>query len=303
MEVLNFDRFFKINESIKNRRPNVIENDGEYIINVLDVTKDTSLRVPRKILFSENNGTVNLFYIKKSGKELDSINVPISSVFLKRDSSGNVVSIIFDKYKNQIGISHDSIDDFIEGFRNYLHLKNNKSYLSVEGDIEMILDLIGIEPPIKELSNIKDLKWECKMEDGSFIEIEKRSPLDFFSCFKFYAPEEKYTPSININNKSKTISFLIKKDDSDLIIEEPGGITNILKDNPYYKYLIRRSLKKESDQERNNLTDYFKDFIKTAPSKNGDNTESESIDSINRMKKVLSVFLSKEEIEDISNPR
>ena len=289
-----------MNESKKIRSVNVVENDEGYSINVLDVTKNPNLSTPRKILFEESDGIIKLFYIRKSGKVLDFIKFPDSLSITKRDKAGNVIRVIFDKYKNfhNSPLSFDMIDDFIEGFRNYLSLKKNKLTTSAEGDIEMVLDLLDLPLSIKKIERKDGLKWDADVDDGSFIEIEKRSVNDLFSYFKFYSPDDKYVPCININNKKNCTFFSIKDGESNISLEEPGGISNIFKGTPYHKYLIKKSLKREKEDHKEDFIRYFKDTVKSNP-----HPEGELVDSLNRMKKVLSLFLSGKEIEDICYPR
>ena len=305
MRILKFDQF--LNESSDYEIPGVKSTwGGGYEIQVKDITDDEDQEEENKILFKNDNGTsASICYIDSDGELIDPVSIPLDAIELKKDNTEKVNCIVLDPYKKWItlGKNSEAIDDFIESFGDCMSDSKSKGTSnrdSAKDDVEMILDLLGISSDVDHFSNDGENKWAAALKNGSLVEINKRSKNDLLGSFKVYRNHKDAVPCIHIDHSCnpKLTKFNLG-DDIDL--EEEFGLTDLRMDNPYHKFLIKKSLGQENSEDKENLIDHFRKCVGSNNSKNPEEFNKDA--SLKKMMKALGTFLPKQEIQDIYYPR
>jgi hypothetical protein len=308
MSVKKFLDFFQLKESISYGFKHVKDSDDSCVISVTDITSNPESKKNRAILFNSTGGSALLSYVNKAGEELDSIEIPLSIIKTKKGENGKVSRVSINKYKNleDHDTTEDLIDDFIEGFANYLTVKNGQRTESTRCDIEILLDLLGIPDDVDTIKRKDRDSWEAVLKNKSLVDLKKRNKHDLFGSFKIYKTKDSTIPCLHIDNKgeSKKTSFNFD-DDPSMGIEEPIGLSELKSKNPYYDYLINRCTGRDTKTHKDGFVNYFIETLKNNRSNNQNKSSdnpihrSETDDSIRRMRKALSTFLPNEEIESI----
>jgi hypothetical protein len=307
MIIENFSDFINLKESLNSSIRRIEDSDDSCIIDVLDITDNNDLKKPRVILFDSLDDMAHISYINKAGEELGLLEIPMKFLKLDKNKNGKVSRVIFDKYKDK-DLNSDSIDDFIEDFANYLTVKNGRNTECAKSDIDLVLDLLGIQGGVNDIERKDKHSWNAKLDNDFFVEMGKRSKDDLMGSFKIYKGEESSIPCIHIRHRddSKNCIFSLNDEDPSSKIEEPIGFTELKSKNPYYSYLINRSMGKETKSHQSDFVDHFIDFLKNhskdykkSSDSNTRKAGEQKEESVKRMMKALSFFLPPQEIEDI----
>jgi hypothetical protein len=307
MKIKSFLDYFDLNESYGNFNRSLKDSDGLCEIGVVDITQNEERSKNRSILFRDNEESIKLSYVNKAGEELDYIEIPSGSAKIKRDRKGKVYCVIVDNYKGwgSANSSEDELDDFLEGFANYLTIKNGRNLELASGDIETILDILGIPGEVQSIKKVNRNEWEAVLNDNSLVSLKKRRSHDLMSSLKIYRSEESSVPGIHIHhsvdgNKS---SFNFSDEVPSISVEEPVGLTQLKSKNPYYTFLLNQCLNRATKNHKDDFINYFSNEVKSK-SKNSPGLVSPQETSgndtdIERMEKALATFLHRAEIEKI----
>lgn len=309
MSVKSFSEFISIKESQTYSTPGIRDVRGGGIeIDVHDASNEDDEHEHDKISVTKRNGTsVCLSYVNDEGKELESLWLPLSGLNLIEDSNGKITKIVLDPYKKWIlsGENFSKVDDFIESFTSYLEGGRSSGSISLEtsakDDVEMVLDVLGIPYRIKEFrSGDGEYCWEAILDNGSLVEIIKRSKDDLMGSFNFYDQENSHIPSLSIKNSgSKKTSIFTLPDN--LKIEEEIGISGLRKSDPYYNYLLKKAINTDTKSDEDKLVEYFKDLVSKGYHKPDDSLDpkenSEKQERSKRIVKILRTFLPLTDVE------
>lgn len=307
MSIKNFKEFTKINESLSTYKSPGIQNTwgGGYEMDVADLTSGDDPEYDRALVVKKNGTSICLGYLGGNKKTAGHFWVPLDAVELSKNGE-KISKVVFDPYKKWItlGPNLSKVEDFIENLLDYSESgsKENAEILrnKAKDDVEILLDLLGINSNIDHFSDGgEDNSWEALLKNGGLVEIKKRSDDDLMGSFKIYKNHKDSTPAINIKNlgNSKISSFNLGKD---IDIEEPIGISAFKSKNPYYNFLKNKSLGFESSEDKESMINHYSDFLKkNTPHEESDDKEKEMkrIGDIRKFEKVLSSFLTTEEIE------
>jgi hypothetical protein len=299
--VLGFKDFQKnkINEGQSYHIPGVKDSwDGGYIISPVDLTAGEKEIPSDKIIIPKKNETsIAICYVDSSGKESEYVWIPNDAISFKKDNNGAIIELDLDPYKKWISKegNRSRIDDFIEDFANHLEYSKttgqDRTIQNAQDDVELLMDLIGIPGSIESFESCGDYMWEAKLDNGMLIEITKRSKDDLLSKFKIYLNSSDHHPCVYINNDSlnKKTSFKIQ----DMgIITVPGGFTDVKNPDPYVKYLTKRAMDIQDNSDEESLLNHYKRSV---------DSESQDSEMLKNVASLLSEFIDKREVEEISS--
>jgi hypothetical protein len=315
MSILNFSDFSRINESEDHYNiPGVISTDeGGYEFHVCDSTSGGA--DDDKIVVSKINGnSICLTYLKDDGEDADSLWIPLDAMDIQKDSDNKITKIVLSPYNRWFSDPSNSVkvDDFIESFADSIETTKMRQDPSMgdfaKDDVEMVLDILDLPLKVAEFSKTDDNTWEAVLDNGSLIEIKKRSKDDLMGSFKIYTNKSDYLPSIFIKNNSGKKSTTFNLGDAEIPeMEEEIGFSDLKNGSPYHKYLIKKCFGIGSEGDKDNLVNYFKDVVGTH-SNDYKNSEDANIkksgeqksEYIKRMAKVLTTFLPFNDVQEMS---
>ena len=298
--VLGFNDFQKnkINEGQSYHIPGVKDSwDGGYIISLVDLTSGKKEIPSDKIIIPKKNETsIAICYVDSSGNESEYVWIPNDAISFKKDDDGAIIELDLDPYKKWISKegNRSRIDDFIEDFANHLEYSKttgqDRTTQNAQDDVELLMDLIGIPGSIESFESCGNYIWEAKLDNGMLIEISKRSKDDLLSKFKIYLNSSDHHPCVYINNDSlnKKTSFKIQ----DMgIITVPGGFTDVKNPDPYVKYLTKRAMDIQDNSDEESLLKHYRRSV---------DSESQDREMLKNVSSLLSEFMDKREVEEIS---
>jgi len=311
MAVKSFSEFIALKESQTYNIPGIKDvRGGGLEIDVHDVSDEGSEPEHDRIIITKKNGTsVCISYINDEGKEMESLWIPLSGLDAVKDSTGKISKLILDPYKKWIASSDNfsKVDDFIENFTEYLEGGRNSDSSALENsakdDVEIIIDVLGIPNGIREFKKGNgEYSWEAILDNGSLVEIVKRSKDDLMGSFSFYKNEGDHMPSLCIKNSGTNKTSLFTLPDN-LKIEEEVGVSDLKKSDPYYSYLLKKSLGLESKPDEDKLIEYFRDLVSKGYHKPDESLDpeknSEKQERSKKIVKILRTFLPATEVENL----
>ena len=298
--ILGFNDFHKnkINEGQSYHIPGVKDSwDGGYIISLVDLTSGKKETPSDKIIIPKKNETsIAICYVDSSGNESEYVWIPNDAISFKKDDDGAIIELDLDPYKKWISKegNRSRIDDFIEDFANHLEYSKTtgqeRTKQNAQDDVELLMDLIGIPGSIESFESCGDYIWDATLDNGMLIEISKRSKDDLLSKFKIYLNSSDHHPCVYINNDSLNKKTSFKIPDMD-IITVPGGFTDVKNPDPYVKYLTKRAMDIQDNSDEESLLSHYRKSV---------DTESQDREMLKNVASLLSEFMDKREVEDIS---
>jgi len=200
--------------------------------------------------------------------------------------------------------SREDLENFIEEYVNLKTKQNLDPAQSVSDDIEMIIDLLGLDAKVKSCNRSRDNFFEADLDNGMQIELKKGQNEDLFKNFKIYRDSTSRFPDVKIKRSGvgKVGEFRTKMGE---FTESGDSISDLFK-QPCTKYLIQNSLGSADEETKNDLLSHYKnllkhhEFYKEDSSHNLVKHEMEK-QEISRVKRILSNSLSEEDLEKIYN--
>ncbi len=314
MIIKNFKEFTEINESASTYKSPGIQNTwgGGYEMDVVDLTSGDEPEYDRPLLVKKNGKSICLGYLGNNKKTVGHFWVPLDAVEIS-PSEGKVSKVVFDPRKKWITLNPNlsKVEDFIESLLDYSEngSKENTEILrgKAKDDVEIILDILGVDSSIDQFSDTGENSWEALLKNGSLVEVKKRSDDDLMGSFKIYNNHKDAIPSMQIKN-SRGEKFSKFNLGGDIEVEEPIGITDMKSDHPYYNFLKKKSLGKETSADKELLMDYYMGILndnKSQEIEEGEDTEKKKkkLADIKRIEKVITSFLTPDELEEYKGKR
>jgi len=316
-KLLRFDSF--INESssvLKGTIPSIKERwDGGYDIKVCDSVlnggrmDDSYINISKK-----TEKAVALAYIQPDGKTSEFLWIPSAACFKKKFSSGHgayyQVEIPSYTYWFKNDENRRKLENFLNDFMDAQEVKKRKGIDDIleqaKDDIDLILDQVGIDDSVASLERGKsDYEFEGITENGLNVIVNKRSKEDLVGDFEIYKSKDETRPVIRFSymkgasNPSFTFNINGKN------YQTSGSITEV-ESNPYKKYLLLRSLNKETQADKDGLLNYYTDLLKSQDwaYQYSDDSRTykagqKSLDHINEVGELLKEFMPEKEVSDI----
>jgi hypothetical protein len=141
----------------------------------------------------------------------------------------------------------------------YLFLESEEydkeEFSNLFDEIEIIMEILGVDLKLKEIKKIGDSEYEAKLDDV-ILKFPKMSDGHIPNSFRFYSDSDSYIPRVSMENKDG--SFHLKFNHPE-IKEIPGecDLVEIKKNHELY-FLLKKCLDVDTDEDRNNFMDHFK---------------------------------------------
>lgn len=291
MKILNFSEFLNESVSEKSESDDIQDflDDG-YLIKVV---KGNDIKIPGKIHLSEHNPhSYCLSYFDKGGNEMDKIWIPRE--FIKFSDEHENPSVVLHPDNNWINKKENRIalEDFIEDYLNYkIEMGSGESDFleEITSDVFTLLDVLNLPLEIDKIEKTGDHEYEISFKNGGFLDFSKSGPKNLFKSLRFFKSLEDMQPSLTISKKEKDNQFdfhspeIGKRNFCCQLDEVP--------ENPYFNYLVKKSMGKESHGDEEALLQYF--LQKLAQSVNQPNPElPKTLEDKNFAKELKSVVSS-----------
>lgn len=240
-----------------------------------------------------------LKYIYGDNQESEPIYFPKDAFTVSGDSKNPIIETkpnvrFWDNEENQ-----SNLDEFINSFIESKHFQTHEDDAS--GDINTILEILGIDSPIGEVTKKKDLHWIAKLEDGTEVELKKKDSEDFLNILKIYLNSDSYSPEIEVYRDKPGFETIFNTPKGKFI-RKTEKLTDLSKD-PIHQYLFNASLKKDPSLYQEPVINYLNTILK---SHDWRPESSKQIDSftkkgkeIDQLKKILSNTLTEENLDEI----
>jgi len=240
-----------------------------------------------------------LKYIYGDNKESDPVYFPKDAFTVSGDSKSPIIETkpnvrFWDDEENQ-----SNLDDFINSYIESKHFSMPEEDCS--GDINSILEILGVDSPITEIKKKKNLHWIAKLEDGTEIELKKKDDDDFLNNLKIYLNSDSYSPEVEVYRDKPGFETVFNTPKGKFI-RKTDRLTDLSKE-PVHQYLFNSSLKKDPTLFQEPVINYLNSILKShdwrpKSSKQADSF-SEKEKEINQLKKILSNTLSEENLDEI----
>ena len=240
-----------------------------------------------------------LKYIYGDNQESDPIYFPKDAFIVSGDSKNPIIETkpgvrFWDSEENQ-----SNLDEFINAFLESKHFQSPEEDPS--GDIDVVLEILGIDSPIEEITKKKNLHWIAKLEDGTEVELKKKDAEDFLNTLKIYFNSDSYSPEVEVYRDKPGFETIFNTPKGKFI-RKTEKLTDLSKD-PVHQYLFNASLKKDLSLYQEPVINYLNSILK---SHDWRPESSKQIDSftekgkeINQLKKILSNTLTEENLDEL----
>lgn len=192
----------------------------------------------------------------------------------------------------------EKFDDFVD---NFIQSQEDETPLvDIQDDVQMILDLLGLDISISEVNPRKENSWTLKMTDGSEVDVRKKSNDDFIRSLKIFMKDNtkpsmdlyKSKEGLGVDYRTKTGTFY-----------QPLSKISDLKNTPMNQYLSKVSLGKIPGNEQNVILDDWKNKVQDYVWKTSKNPEdpqtTRSQREVESLKKILSNSVSPDTLDEI----
>jgi len=295
-KVLCFSDFLNnLSESNSYSIPGIIlDTDGTYRIDASEIDREQENPKSNGIFISSDDDNVYLFFIDGKGNKSDEIVIPKESVEIGGESDKKYIKFLPHGLWISKSQNLDMIEDFIEDYGDSIESDRNsgpdRDVQNAKDDVEIMLDIFDVTNPIKKFNKISDDLWNAELEDGRIVEIFKKNPDDLMSVFKIFKTKDHSKPVLTIKKTDSAPKTIFNLDGLDKV--EIGDILlGYRNQNPYIRYLAKKSLGSETSEDQSDLYNYF---LEKNKKENKDHQELRNII------KLLSDFVNPEELNSIS---
>ena len=240
-----------------------------------------------------------LKYIYGDNQESDPIYFPKDAFVVSGDSKNPIIETkpgvrFWDNEENQL-----NLDEFINSFIESKHFQTPEDDAS--GDINTVLEILGMDSPIDGITKKKNLHWIAKLEDGTEIELKKKDAEDFLNILKIYLNSDSYSPDIEVYRDKPGFETIFNTPKGKFI-RKTGKLTDLAKD-PVHQYLFNASLKKDPSLYQEPVINYLNSILKSHDWKPESSKQMDSFTDkgkeIDQLKKILSNTLTEENLDEL----
>jgi thymidylate synthase len=240
-----------------------------------------------------------LKYIYGDNQESDPIYFPKDAFIVSGDSKNPIIETkpgvrFWDSEENQ-----SNLDEFINAFIESKHFQSPEEDPS--GDIDVVLEILGIDSPIEEITMKKNLHWIAKLEDGTEVELKKKDAEDFLNTLKFYFNSDSYSPEVEVYRDKPGFETVFNTPKGKFI-RKTEKLTDLSKD-PVHQYLFNASLKKDPSLYQEPVINYLNSILKSHDWRPESSKQMDSFTEkgkeIDQLKKILSNTLTEENLDEL----
>ena len=315
-QILGYKNFISLNESQKYESLRNVEKEwnGGYILHVNDYLANGTSPSKGDILVAKNTGkAIALTYLKPDGSEGKYLWVPNFGVYYDRNTKGGISKIKITPYKNWLSQpgTEEKISEFLDSFKDSVESEKGEKEktisLQAQRDLDLILDMYGINSPIGSFSKSEgENEWEASLENGFLVSIKKRSPEDMVGEFSIYPEKNSDVPVITISNERNNKGFSFRRKGEGWITRKID-MTDLKKD-PIANYLFKKISGIIEYEDEKSLLSHYESLLKSYDSSYQRSDDPRSYRSgsrqseeINLVSKLLEDFLTQKKIEEIYN--
>ena len=294
--VLNFTDFYLLNES---------HTFGKKDLGIIGPLANWSMKI--QAYPEPNNGMIG-YAIDEDSVELfhgdKKIRIPSKSCEIHKKPEYSVIEIKpHTKWIDSIS-SREELEDFVEEYINTRSSIENDPASKVSDDIEIVMEMLGLDGRVKSCNHVKDNFFEADLDNGMQIELRKSQDNDLFRNFKIYKETFSRYPDVKIKRSGvgKVCEFRTKMGE----FSETGDSISDLMKQPCTKYLINFSLGITNEEESKQLLTHYKNLLKHHEFKNEGSSYNASKHGmekkeIDRIKQILRNSFSEKDLEKIYN--
>jgi hypothetical protein len=240
-----------------------------------------------------------LKYIYGDNQESEPIYFPKDAFVVSGDSKNPIIETkpgvrFWDNEEKQL-----NLDEFINSFIESKHFQTPEDDAS--GDINTVLEILGMDSPIGGITKKKNLHWIAKLEDGTEIELKKKDAEDFLNILKIYLNSDSYSPDIEVYRDKPGFETIFNTPKGKFI-RKTGKLTDLAKD-PVHQYLFNASLKKDPSLYQEPVINYLNSILKSHDWKPESSKQMDSFTDkgkeIDQLKKILSNTLTEENLDEL----
>ena len=240
-----------------------------------------------------------LKYIYGDNQESEPIYFPKDAFIVSGDSKNPIIETKPDVRFWGSEENQSNLDEFINSFLESKHFQTSGEDAS--GDIDTILEILGMDSPVSEVKKKKDLHWIAKLEDGTEVEIKKKDAEDFLNTLKIYLSSDSYSPEIEVYRDKPGFETIFNTPKGKFI-RKTGKLTDLAKD-PVHQYLFNASLKKDTILYQEPVINYLNSILKSHDWKPESSKQMDSFTEkgkeISQLKKILSNTLTEENLDEL----
>lgn len=248
---------------------------------------------------SSDPSQIGLKYSYGNSKESDSVFFPKDSFVVSGSPKNPIVETkagirFWDEESNQ-----SDLDEFINSFIESKHFAVPEEDMS--GDLNSILEIIGMESTVMSIEKKKNLHWLAKLEDGTELEIKKKDEDDFLHNLKIYLTADSYAPEVEVYRDKPGFETIFNTPKGKITRKTPR-LTDLSRD-PIHQYLFNSSLKRNPELYQEPVMNYLNSILKAhdwrPESAKQENSFSEGGREIAQLKRILSNTMSEENLDEI----
>lgn len=200
--------------------------------------------------------------------------------------------------------NREKLENFVDNYINSRSTKEIDPSSQASADIELILDIIGLEENVNNCSLVRENSYLADLTNGMQIEIKKNSHEDFFKNLKIYKSIDSNFPEVKIK-RSGLGKIGIFRTKTGEFTEVGDSISDLLK-QPCTKYLLQQSLGNLKDDVSNDLLTHYKKILRHhEPKKSKSFQDTKKYETergeIDRIKQMLRNSFPEEALEKIYN--
>lgn len=240
-----------------------------------------------------------LKYIYGDNQESDPIYFPKDAFIVSGDPKNPILETRSDVRFWSDEENQSNLDEFINSFiesKNFQIPEEDSS-----GDINTVLEILGIDSPISEITKKKDFYWIAKLEDGTEIELKKKDAEDFLNTLKIYLNSDSYSPEIEVYRDKPGFETIFNTPKGKFI-RKTGKLTDLVKD-PVHQYLFNASLKKDPSLYQEPVINYLNSVLKSHDWKPESSKKMDPFinkrKEMDQLKKILSNTITEENLDEI----
>lgn len=160
--------------------------------------------------------------------------------------------------------TRSALDNFLNDFMESVDQRKNDKLDSIKeaakDDIDIVLDQLDLNDAVASIEKKSDYLFSALTENGLEIEMKKRSSEDLIGEITVYRKKDDKKPAFTcyLNGESGRINFHFRIADSSY---SANGFFSELSQDPYFKYLLNKSLELQNVSDEEGLVNYFESIL------------------------------------------
>lgn len=296
MRVLKFSEFLLESRSSLLDGVQKFMDDG-YKIKVL---KKKDFPESDDVLLSDDSP--HSYLLSHSGEKGGEIWIPKDVLDVKDEDGETFVFVHPEKKWLAKNSNRSSLEDFIESYiQSKIDFQDNESDFleEIKNDIYIMIDILGVNLEISKVEKLGDKEYQIILKDGGCLDLVKSGRKNLFDTLKFYKSPEDGEPSVTIKRANGSHDFECLP--GELGLKKFACNLDEVPKSPYYNFLLRKSLGKDTHGDGESLLNFFVDHVQKNPKSQdlNDDQESERRRFLKELKSVVSSYVSDDKLRSL----